>query len=197
MSNLMLNIDMRGRVVLIVGGGQVAHRKALSLLDAGACVRLVAPALVDELQAMVQDGLVACRVGRYEPPDLADIFLVVAATDSKDVNASVAEDAARLGILANVADAPELSSCTFPALLRRGGLEVAVATGGGCPAFAAQVRDVIAGVIGTDYGAALEQLAAEREKLLTEGKGSTYNSQVLRELARQLIKELEDKERVP
>lgn len=197
MPNLMLNIDMRGRTALIVGGGQVARRKTVTLLECGACVRLVAPVLVDELQAMVRDGVVACRIGRYEADDLGGAFLVVAAAGCREVNARVAEDAARLGILANVVDAPESGNCIFPALLRRGELEIAVATGGECPAFAAQVRDVIAGVIGAGYGTVLQRLASEREKLLTGGNGSTYNTQVLRELARQLIKQLADKERVP
>ena len=95
-------------------------------------------------------------------------------------------------------DAPELGTCTFPAMLRRGNLEISVSTGGRCPAFAALVRDVLATVISDDYGIALEQLALEREKLLTEGNSSTYNKQILRAHAMRLINELtEHKERVP
>ena len=146
---------------------------------------------------MVRDGAATSRIGQYDSTDLAGVFLVVAATDDRTVNARVAADAARCGVLACVVDAPELGSCTFPALLRRGELEIAVATGGACPPFAAQVRDVIADVIGAEYGTVLAQLADAREKLLTDGNTSTYNRQVLRSLAEQLIKQLtEDKERV-
>ena len=89
-----------------------------------------------------------------------------------------------------VADAPEQGNCIFPAILRRGDLEVSVSSNGRCPAFAAQVRDVIAGIIGEEYGVALGHLAAEREKLLTEGNHSTYNASIMRALSERLITEL-------
>ena len=84
------------------------------------------------------------------------------------------------------------------ALLRRGDLEISISTNGKCPGFAAEIRDLLAGVIGEEYGTILETLSAEREKLLTEGGHSTYNNQVLRSRARELLNELtEHKERVP
>jgi len=114
----------------------------------------------------------------------------VAATDDAEVNRRVAADARRRGILVAVADTPELGTCAFPAVLRRGNLEIGVSTGGRCPAFALLVRDLLAGVIGDDYGIALERVASEREKLLTEGNDSTYNSPLVRAIAQRLIEEL-------
>jgi len=92
-----------------------------------------------------------------------------------------------------VADNPPVGNCTFPAVLRRGDLEITVSTGGRCPTLAAEIRDMIAGAIGDEYGAALEQLAVEREKLLTDGSTSTYNTQVLRSLAGRLIAEIAER----
>jgi precorrin-2 dehydrogenase / sirohydrochlorin ferrochelatase len=176
----------------------VACRKVKSLLQANARVRIVAIDVVAELEALATTGGITCRRGPYEPGDLDGVFLVVAATNDDVVNCSIARDARERGMLVAVADAPELGTCTFPAVLRRGGLEIGVSTGGRCPALAVQVRDHIAGLIGDDYAAALEHLAAEREKLLTEGNSSTYNNQVLRSRARELICEFtERKERVP
>jgi len=196
--HLPLNIAMHGRRVLVVGGGTVAGRKVGALLRAQASIHLVAPAISAELAALEAAGRITSRSGPYQASDLQGVFLAVAASDSSEVNARMASDARRLGILAAVADAPDLGDCTFPALLRRGELEIAVSTGGRCPAFAAQVRDLISGLIGDGYGDALEQLSAEREKLLTEGNSSTYNKQVLRTLAERLINQLtEHKERVP
>ncbi len=80
------------------------------------------------------------------------------------------------GILVAVADNPAAGDCTFPAILQRGDLEIAVSTGGRCPTFAVDVRDCIAEHIGDEYGMILDQLAAEREKLLTNGSSSTYNT---------------------
>ena len=198
MPQLPLHIDIHDRIILIVGGGAVACRKLQVLLEAHATVRVVAPDMKPEISALSESGVITTRTGRYEASDLEGVFLAVAASNNSGVNLMVATDARQRGILVVVTDAPELSTCTFPAMLRRGNLEISVATGGRCPAFAALVRDVLAEVIGDDYGIALEQLALEREKLLTEGNGSTYNKKVIRAHAMRLINELtQHKEQVP
>jgi siroheme synthase-like protein len=189
MPHLALSIDMRERTALIVGGGKVALRKLQTLRSAGAHVRIVAPVLMPEMAEQEASGAVAVRIGNYEMSDLDGVALVVAATDNADANRKVASDARERGLLVCVVDQPEAGDCHFPAVLRRGGLEIAVATGGRCPVFASEVRDVIAGMIGVEYGDLLEQLALVREKLLTEGNGNTYNKEVLRSHARRLIVE--------
>ncbi|MGD0585854.1 MAG: bifunctional precorrin-2 dehydrogenase/sirohydrochlorin ferrochelatase [Oryzomonas sp.] len=193
MPHLALNIDMRKRTALIVGGGKVAARKLQALRVAGAGVRIVAPAVIPEIREQEASGAVTVRIGCYETADLDGVALVVAATDDPAVNRRVAAEAGQKGILVAVADQPEAGDCHFPAILRRGGLEIAVSTGGRCPALAAEVRDAIAGVIGDDYAGLVEQLAAEREKLLTEGNGTTYNKALLRSKARRLIAELSER----
>lgn len=198
MPHLPLNIDVRGMAVLVVGGGAVAGRKIMSLLDAGATVRIVAPELTPEIARLAASGAVSLNTGHYEPCDLQDAFLVIAATNDPATNRRVAADARQRNLLVVVTDAPESGNCTFPALLRRGDLEIGVSTNGTCPGFAAVVRDMLADVIGEEYGIILATLAVEREKLLTEGSPSTYNNQILRSRARELINELtEHKERVP
>jgi precorrin-2 dehydrogenase/sirohydrochlorin ferrochelatase len=196
--HLPLNIDVRGMAALVVGGGGVAERKVISLLDAGAQVRIVAPQLTPELTRLAVSGAVSLKSGCYEPYDLHGAFLVVAATNDPLTNRKIAADARRRGVLVAVTDAPESGNCTFPALLRRGNLEVSVSTNGSCPGFAAVVRDLIATVIGEEFGSILATLAVEREKLLTEGRHSTYNNKILRSRARELINKFtEHKERVP
>ena len=190
MPHLPLNIDMHNRATLIVGGGAVAGRKVKVLLDAGARVHVVALSLGRYLADLWSEGRITAQVSPYEPSDLEGVFLAIAATDNAEVNKTVAQDARERGILIAVADAPESGNCQFPALLRRGGLEITVSTGGRCPAFAVHIRDHIATLIGDDYGNALEQLAEEREKLLTEGNGSTYNATVVRSHAQRLMEQL-------
>jgi precorrin-2 dehydrogenase/sirohydrochlorin ferrochelatase len=193
MPYLALNIDMRKRTALIVGGGKVAARKLQALREAGAGVRVVAPLVMPAIREQEASGAVTVRIGCYETADLNGIALAVAATDDAAVNRRVAAEAGQKGILVAVADQPEAGDCHFPAILRRGGLEIAVSTGGRCPALAAEVRDVIAGVIGDDYAGLVEELAFEREKLLTEGNGTTYNKELLRSKARRLIAELSER----
>ncbi|MDR3579787.1 MAG: bifunctional precorrin-2 dehydrogenase/sirohydrochlorin ferrochelatase [Oryzomonas sp.] len=193
MPHLALNIDMRKRTALIVGGGTVAARKLQALREAGARIRVVAPEVIPGIREQEASGAVTVRIGCYEAADLDGVALVVAATDDTAVNRRVAAEAGQKGLLVAVADQPEAGDCHFPAILRRGGLEIAVSTGGRCPALAAEVRDAIAGMIGHDYAGLVEELAAEREKLLTEGNGTTYNKKLLRAKARRLIAELSER----
>jgi precorrin-2 dehydrogenase / sirohydrochlorin ferrochelatase len=196
--HLPLNIDLRGMTVLVVGGGSVAGRKIRSLLDAEAMVRIVAPELTAEISQLAASGAIKAKIGCYQPGDLTDVFLAVAATNDPHTNRRIAEDARQRGMLVAVTDEPESGNCTFPALLRRGNLEVSVSTNCTCPGFSAVVRDQLASVIGEEYGIILATLALEREKLLTEDKHSTYNNKILRSRARELINELtKHKERVP
>ncbi|ABL00972.1 precorrin-2 dehydrogenase/sirohydrochlorin ferrochelatase family protein [Pelobacter propionicus] len=190
MPYLTLNIDIQDRTALVVGGGTVALRKVGTLLAAGARVQVVAPALAEGLETLRQLGAISVRSASYAPADLEGVFLAVAASDNREVNAGVARDARERGILVAVANAPKLGTCTFPAILRRGELEIAVSSGGRCPAFSVQVRDRIAAVIGEEYATALERLAAEREKLLTEGNGSTYNAKLVRFQAERVLGQL-------
>lgn len=198
MSTLALNIQMHGKLAVIIGGGTVALRKLRALLAAGASVRVVAMAVNPEIAAQRDSGVLAVTLGTYAVADLDGAFLVIAATDNSEVNLQVCADARERGILVAVADNPATGDCTFPAVLQRGDLEIAVSTGGRCPTFAVEVRDCIAEHIGNEYGTILHHLAGEREKLLTNGSPGTYNTQVLRSRARRLLAEFtERKESFP
>jgi precorrin-2 dehydrogenase / sirohydrochlorin ferrochelatase len=198
MPTLALNVRMHGKLVVIFGGGSVALRKLRTLVTAGASVRVVAPVICPEIAALKDSGSITARVGSYTVSDLDGAFLVIAATDNAQVNRQVCADARERGVLVAVADNPATGDCTFPALLQRGNLEIAVSTGGGCPTFAVDVRDHIAEYIGHEFGKILHQLTEEREKLLTNGSSSTYNAQVLRSLAKRLLVEsTERKEPLP
>jgi precorrin-2 dehydrogenase/sirohydrochlorin ferrochelatase len=198
MSTLALNVRMHGKLAVIIGGGTVALRKLRTLLAAGALVRVVARALCPEIAAMNGAGTITAKVGSYTASDLEGAFLAIAATDNIQVNEQVCTDARERGVLVTVVDNPAAGDCTFPAVLQRGNLEIAVSTGGRCPTFAVDVRDAIAEQIGDEYGTILCRLAEEREKLLTKGSSDTYNTQVLRSLAARLLAEFtERKEPLP
>lgn len=197
MSYLPLNIQIHGMKVLVVGAGSVASRKATALVDAGAIVHVVAPVIAPSISTLADSGKVSLKQGPYETCDLHDSFLIVAATGDPDLNRSIAEEALQCGLLVSVISEPDAGNFIFPALLQRGDLTVSVSTSGTCPAYASLVRDFIADTVGEEFGAALETLAAEREKLLTEGHPSNYNSQILRALARQLLQGLVRKEYAP
>ena len=129
-------LDLRGREVLVAGGGKVALRKVKGLVEAGAIVTVVAPALEPEFETMP----VTLRRRRFRGGDLKSQALVFAATDDRRVNQSIGRAAAAKAIPCNVADAPAECSFLVPARVRRGDLQIAVSTGGTSPRLAKSLR---------------------------------------------------------
>ncbi len=153
-------LDLTDRPCGVIGGGAVAERKVETLLAAGARLTVVSPTLTSRLQALADAGRIR-HVGReYRPGDLAGQQLAFAATDDGGVNGAVAAEARERAIWVNAADDPPHCSFILPSVLRRGALQVAVATGGASPALSRVVREELEGYFTEDYGA-LAELAAE------------------------------------
>jgi siroheme synthase-like protein len=154
----MACIDLRGRRVLVVGAGNVAHEKIVGLLDCGADVRVVALDALEEVEALG----VPIALRPYDVSDLDGAFLVVAATADTDVNRRVYADAEARGLLCNVVDVPELCSFILPAVHREDPIAVAVSTGGASPALAQRLRDEIARVVRPEHAELARDLRALR-----------------------------------
>lgn len=136
-----LFVDLRGRRVVVVGGGSVARRKVVALQAAGARIRLVAPVVQPELQAEADAGRLDVVTGVFQADQLDDAWLVVAATDDTAVNEAVAAAAAERRVWANVVDDAERSTVQVPARVERGPLQVAISSGGGAPMLARHLRE--------------------------------------------------------
>lgn len=177
MSAYPIVLDGKCVSALVVGGGSVAVRKVRALLDAGAKVHVIAPEIAPELVEWAAADSEALRItqGSYAPDHLALATLVIAATDSRTINASVVEDARKAGKLVNAADAPEQSDFVTPAVHRAGDVVVAVIAGG-VPAAAARIRDSIAESIDGRYAGAVDALARLRRTLLDRGERDTWRT---------------------
>lgn len=161
--------DLNERRVLVVGGGAVAARKAQALLEAGAQVVVGAPMLGAELAALAAGGRVTHIVGTFRPEWLEHAWLVVAATDDREVNAAVSEAAATRRILANVVDDPQLSSFQVPSIVDRSPLIVAISSSGVAPVLARRLRERIESMF--DHALApLSQLAARYRGQIRAGR---------------------------
>ncbi len=125
---------------VVFGGGEVAARKVTALLGADAKVTVIAPSLCEQLQALVVAGDVEALTRRYRPGDLEGALLVIAATDSPEINAQVSEEAQASNTLVNVVDDPERCNFIAPSVLRRGPLTLAISTSGRCPALSRHIR---------------------------------------------------------
>jgi len=159
-------LDITGRLCLVVGGGEVALRKARALLACGARVAVVAPKMDPRITDL--GGAVEVRHRACTPADLDGCYLVIAASDQADVNTQVYREAQARGILVNVVDDPQ--HCTFlvPSVLRRGRITVAISTSGASPALAAHLRRKLEGVIGPEYGRLADLLARLRPQVLRQ-----------------------------
>jgi len=135
---------LAGALAVVVGGGAVGERKVRGLLAVGAEVRLVSPEATPRLRTWADEQRISWMQRDYVTGDLAGAQLVFAATNQRAVNARVARDAAELGMLCNVADAPDEGTFHLPALYRGPELTIAVSSGGAAPARAAALRDAIA-----------------------------------------------------
>ncbi len=140
--------NIRGRLCLVVGGGDVAARKAGILLEAGALVRVVAPEIEPELAG--QPGVTAIAA-RFAPGHLDGVQFVVAATDDRDVNRQISELAQVRNLPVNVVDDPELCSFIMPSILDRSPLMVAFSSGGGSPVLTRMMRGKLETVIPQNY----------------------------------------------
>jgi uroporphyrin-III C-methyltransferase/precorrin-2 dehydrogenase/sirohydrochlorin ferrochelatase len=145
-------LNLSGRRCLVVGGGAVGLRKVLGLLDARADVVVVAPDVVPQLGALAAEGRVALERRRYRPGEAAAGYaLVFAATDSREVNATVSGDAAQANVPVNVADDPALCTFYLPGRVRRGSLEVAAASGGEAPFAVRRLRQALEQKLGPEW----------------------------------------------
>ncbi len=152
MDFLPLFHNLRGRRVLVVGGGEIALRKARLLAEAGATLRVVAPRIEPGLRSLVEQGGGELILRCYREADLYGCVLVIAATDDDQLNARVSGDAYARNLPVNVVDAPELCSVIFPAIVDRSPLMVAVSSGGDAPVLTRLMRARLETLIPSAYG---------------------------------------------
>lgn len=160
MDYLPIFLDLHGRRCLVVGGGEVAARKTDLLLQAGADVHVVSPALGEAMQALVDAGRITHRVGGFQESDLDGAQLVIAASDDNAVNAAAAGLADARSIPVNVVDDPALCRFIMPAIVDRSPVIAAVSTGGASPVLARLIRGRLEALIPAAFGR-LASLAAE------------------------------------
>jgi precorrin-2 dehydrogenase/sirohydrochlorin ferrochelatase len=157
-------LKLSGRRCVVVGGGEVGLEKVEGLLACDGAVTLIAPDAVDELRALAQEGSIAWEQREYAgAADLEGAFLVIACTDSTEINIAVSEDAERRAMLVNVVDVPPLCNFILPAILRTGPLAIAISTAGASPALAKRMKREVGELFGEEYA----QLAV----LLNEARG--------------------------
>lgn len=177
-----VNLDIRNRDCLVIGGGGVGKRKILTLLECGARVTVVSPKISNEIKGLSKEHPIALRERKYCPSDLEGKFLVIGATDNEEVNQQISKDAANAGILCNIVDRPQECTFVLPAIVKQGDLIIAISTSGKSPAFAKSLRQKLSGEFGPEYGKFLDLMGAIRQKLLQKGKSPEEHKQMFEQL---------------
>ena len=178
-----LFLKLKGRKCLVVGAGAIGQSKIASLLDAGAGVKVVAPRATAKIQEWSRKGKIHWRKREFHDADLANCFLVVAATSSSRLHEKIFRLAKHSGVLCNVVDVPKLCDFYYPAVVRRGSLQVAVSTGGKSPALAQRLRKELEAQFGPEYGDWVAELGKVRKRIRNGSTQAADQKQQLHELA--------------
>lgn len=168
MSDFPIALHGERLTAVVIGGGSVGTRKAMALIEAGAQVHVVSPHVTPELDAAERARRLTIVREEYSAGHLGRASLIVAATDSREVNAQVAIDAQSAGKLVNITDFPDEGNFHTMAVHRSGDVTIAVSAGG-VPGAAARIRDAIAERFDGRYERAVSALRGLRSRLLSDG----------------------------
>ena len=144
-------LDIEGRAVVIIGGGNVCARKAETMMSYGARVTVVSPEFTEEIETWAGAGSLEIRRKRYEESDLDGANIVIASTDDQTVNEQIAADCRRRRIPVNVVDVTPLCEFIVPAIIDKGSITIAVSTGGKSPAIARTLKEDLQRLVGPEY----------------------------------------------
>ena len=184
MTNLFpMFMKLAAKRCLVVGAGKVGEPKIGGLIDTGASVRVVAVAASGQVRDWADAGKIALELRAFTAGDLDSKFLAVAATASESLNKLIYREAQRRGVLCNVVDVPEYCDFFYPAVVRRGDLQIAVSTAGQSPSLAQKIRQQLEQQFGEGYAAWVEQLGETRRLILASDLDQATKWELLHSLA--------------
>jgi precorrin-2 dehydrogenase/sirohydrochlorin ferrochelatase len=176
-------VKLDGRHVLVVGAGKVGEPKIRGLLPTGARIRVVAHEANDTVREWARKGVVMLEERGFVLSDLENVFLVVVATSSRDLNEFVFGEAQSRRILCNVVDVPEQCDFYYPAVVQRGDLQIAVSTSGQSPSLAQRIRQQLELQFGPGYAHWVAELGETRRKVLASDLDPERKRDLLQSLA--------------
>ena len=176
-------IKLDGRQCLVVGAGKVGEPKIEGLLETGARIRVVALEVTPQVREWARLGRIELSLQPYTNADLDGAFLAVVATSSRSLNERIYRDAQQRKVLCNVVDVPDLCDFFYPAVVRRGDLQIAVSTAGQSPSLAQKIRQQLEKQFGPGYAPWVTELGATRKLILTSDLDRERKLDLLHSLA--------------
>ena len=163
-----INLNIRNRKCLVVGGGSVGSRKANTLLECGAKVTVISPELTAVLLGLAEKKAIEWISRPYDESDIRGVFLVIAATNDYRLNHRIYLDARKFNKLCNIADQPEACDFILPSIVRREDLVITVSTSGKSPAYAGKVKQKLENCFGNENAVFLRMMGSIRKRMLSE-----------------------------
>lgn len=182
-SLLPVFVKLANRPCLVVGAGTVAASKIAALLESGALITVVAPTAIPEVTQLAAARKIRWLPRKFQPKDVADAFLVIAATSDSAVNRAVFLESQRLGILCNSVDDPPHCDFYFSAVVRRGDLQIAISTSGESPAVAQRFRKEIDEILDDCIADWLQLVGDARREIMANHPPSDERKRLLHRLA--------------
>jgi precorrin-2 dehydrogenase/sirohydrochlorin ferrochelatase len=176
-------MKLSGKRCLVVGAGKVGEPKIGGLIDTGACIHVVAIAASDQVRDWADAGKIDLELRAFSSSDLDGMFLAVVATASRTLNERVYHEAQERAVLCNVVDVPDLCDFFYPAVVRRGDLQIAISTAGQSPSLAQKLRQQLERQFGDGYAAWVEQLGETRRLVLASDLDKETKWELLHSLA--------------
>jgi precorrin-2 dehydrogenase / sirohydrochlorin ferrochelatase len=176
-------LKLKGRKVLVVGAGKVGEPKIAGLLDTGASIRVVTVAATPAVHEWAIAGKIELILRPFVPGDLDGAFLAVVATSIPELNRRVYGEAEARGILCNAVDVPDLCDFFYPAVVRRGDLQIAISTAGQSPSLAQRLRQQLEKQFGATYATWVAELGETRKLVLASDLGRERKLSLLHSLA--------------
>jgi precorrin-2 dehydrogenase / sirohydrochlorin ferrochelatase len=192
-------LKLEGRQCLVVGAGNVGEPKIAGLLETGAVIRVVCLDASAAVREWAREGKIELELRAFSADDLDGAFLAVVATNSRSLNERVYHEAQRRRVLCNVVDVPDLCDFFYPAVVRRGDLQIAVSTAGQSPSLAQKIRQQLEKQYGLAYAEWVAELGATRKLILAsdldkERKLDLLHSLASREALEAALAELPERE---
>lgn len=167
MTNLFpMFLKLEGKRCVVVGAGKVGEPKIGGLLETGARVHVVALDASPAVREWAREGRIELDLRPFHPDDLNGAFLAVVATSSRSLNERIYDQAQRRGVMCNVVDVPDLCDFFYPAVVRRGDLQIAVSTAGQSPSLAQKIRQELEKQYGPGYADWVAELGQTRKLIL-------------------------------
>ena len=176
-------VKLEGRKCLVVGGGRVAEEKIAGLLAHGPKITVVSPRAVSGIQQQARNRILTWKKRRFSPMDVDGAFLVVAATDSSRINSTIFRACRENGALCNAVDDPENCDFFYPAIVRRGWLQIAISTHGLSPALASRLRRELEQQFGPEWAEWLQNVGTQRREILGKRMPKSQKRKQLMEIA--------------